>query len=307
MPGTSKVIQREFEKPFILSKSHINRIIEILDNKFAQIKGKTTRKQLGLLMNNGKVYNSENPEEIFRVDNSKKNPVKRLDIEYNLLDGTQKNRPIPPFVSIKFHGNDQFPRIETEFSGDDFKWLSECSAEIEEQVDRIVPESLPYKLLGTERFRMFFFLAPLIAIMLIPIWLSSYMNSKPYQLFSIDPKHVQSLQEQIAKVKTADDKINIIYQIVQHNLHDADAASKSIFLDPKTYFLMLPLLIIIGSLFYIYKYCYPVFLFEWNDMAQWHTDRIRVRRFLWGAIIVAFVIGVLGNIFMLGLTPTLAR
>lgn len=71
----------------------------------------------------------------------------------------------------------------------------------------------------------------------------------------------------------------------------------------KSALLLVPALLTILSLAYLIKYCYPGSVFLWGDFIEHYNAIIERRKFVWNAIVISLLVGILGNLFVFGLSP----
>ena len=71
-------------------------------------------------------------------------------------------------------------------------------------------------------------------------------------------------------------------------------------LDPKTVANHLTLLIAMMDFAYLYKRCYPILVFAWGDCGDQYKTIQAKRSFIWGGIFLSLLVGVLGNLFVVG-------
>jgi hypothetical protein len=73
-------------------------------------------------------------------------------------------------------------------------------------------------------------------------------------------------------------------------------------LDPSTRSsIVVPTLIVFAAFAYVYYKCYPLAAFLWGDAEDWYKKILSQRRLIWSSIIIALAVGILANLFLLGL------
>jgi hypothetical protein len=61
-------------------------------------------------------------------------------------------------------------------------------------------------------------------------------------------------------------------------------------------------ILILGTIIYILAVCHPTNRFLWGDYRDHYNALAKRRNFLWGTVVVAMILGVLSNLFVLNLT-----
>jgi hypothetical protein len=65
----------------------------------------------------------------------------------------------------------------------------------------------------------------------------------------------------------------------------------------------LPFIVIVGALVYLALVCYPWAVFAWGDWDQEHAEIVGRRRMIWTVVVVALLLGITTNLFVLSLPP----
>lgn len=75
----------------------------------------------------------------------------------------------------------------------------------------------------------------------------------------------------------------------------------------KVLLVFLPAIIIAFAAWFALARCYPRWLFLWGDFVNEENDRrMQLRNTCWQVVVISFIVGVVGNLFVMGLTSALA-
>jgi hypothetical protein len=116
-----------------------------------------------------------------------------------------------------------------------------------------------------------------------------------------DLKEIESLQSAPNFSKSKAEEV-VSRQI--RNLTQARKDRRSILawaIQWRTIFLVVPFVLILAALSHLYFSCYPQAVFLWGDAEEWYKGILNRRTVVWTSIIIAFGVGVLGNLFVFGL------
>ena len=301
MDQTSVFLNKSFGATFILEKSKLLRLLNIIEEKYKSI-GKKPKSIFAIILKNGKQMGVNDIEHVLGHDNAIKNPIDFLGINYEChneddvidYDSTYSISKSEIKVTVKSYN---------------VRFANELFAEIEEQVERAIVKSWISNLkrtISSDPRRI----APLIVsiimmLILIPIIILVEPQQNIYRnnfLSNSDIQHILKLSE---KVQTIDDKINLLYKYNMLQLDNIKTNTnlysfKNIFLkfDLKLIFILLPFFIIIFSFVYLLIYCYPGSLFLWGDYEDYYNRIQNKRKFVFNTILVALIIGIIGSLFV---------
>jgi hypothetical protein len=120
------------------------------------------------------------------------------------------------------------------------------------------------------------------------------------------------LESQMPAMSTVEEKVDYIYKLQRSQVAQLSKSAKSGVLKnavsfvtsnkSKTMFLLLPFLIVIGSLWYLFAKCYPRAVFCWGDYGQFYQTIVARRKFIWGTVVISGTIGIIGNLFVSSLS-----
>ena len=301
MDQTSVFLNKSFGATFILEKSKLLRLLNIIEEKYKSI-GKKPKSIFAIILKNGKQMGVNDIEHVLGHDNAIKNPIDFLGINYECHN---EDDVIDYDITYSISKSE----IKVTVKSYNVRFANELFAEIEEQVERAIVKSWISNLkrtISSDPRRI----APLIVsiimmLILIPIIILVEPQQNIYRnnfLSNSDIQHILKLSE---KVQTIDDKINLLYKYNMLQLDNIKNNTnlysfKNIFLkfDLKLIFILLPFFIIIFSFVYLLIYCYPGSLFLWGDYEDYYNRILNKRKFVFNTILVALFIGIIGSLFV---------
>ena len=286
-------INRSYKNSFVLDKSKAFRINDIIETNFKKAKSVTINTEFNLVLSNEKELNLDTFSNIFQIDNGRKNRVKKLKLKWS---GNNNE------ILISFSDK---PIVRVDVTGTDLDWTNELFAEIDEQIERTKVYSLIHKI-KVDFFAVILFLL-LFGFSPMLILLTNNSNNQ-FNITSVD----KIVLTEIAKdVKTTDDKINFLFETqlkdLDINIHNENPESTFdnlgvYFSDWRTYMIIIPIMAILGILWYLLAHCYPLSVFDWGDMAEEYKKTIERRKLLWNIVIGSIIIGILTNFFVFSVT-----
>lgn len=293
----NNILTKNYAKPFILSKTKLIRIYEIVSRRFAEIcNDKEIITMINVSLKNGKSRRIDNIELLFDLDNSLTNNITFLSIFWKI--GQKKDDDFT-FISIDYISNPcpiRRSSISLEGESPSFTWLNETFAQLEEQIDRTIPSGLIYKMrnLPSELQTLIFLFIPLLLFMI------TFLFINEPKISNINAQSRIILNEKYKTAITIENKIDFLFDLASKQL-GVDKISKESprhFLDVRTYFILSPILVTILIFLYLYFKCYPIYVFEWGDYEVYHAKLVERRKFLWNVIIGSLFIGIIANLFV---------
>lgn len=297
-------IVRKYRKPFVLTKTKLARICEIVNKRFTDLsKEEVFDLNFEVVLEKGKKHSIHSLESLFNMDNSMSNRIKELSIEWEM--GKEDDRAYT-VVAVDYDSNPH-PMTGTSIflsgKSPNFTWLNEMFAELEEQIDRTVPVGYMYRLKSLPYlYKLLIFMASFTLILGLISSFQSLSESKG--AFQIAERDRALILQKAKDTNTTDEKINIIFDVITSSLMHCETDSRfwGYLKDAKTYFLLSPVVLVIFMFFYLYIRCYPSYVFEWGDIETYHLKLIERRKYLWSVIVGSLLVGILANLFVYGLS-----
>jgi hypothetical protein len=289
-------VYKAFNQSFALDKNKLSRIVNIIEQRYTEI-GITPISTYRVLLKNGKIIQVTTPDELLQLDNIVKNPVRNLQISY--VD--QQNAP-QHSLTLNFGGTAH--DIELRVLGSERKWADQFFAEVEEQIERLFTGNI-FSVFSRRNASLIFPIFASIIFTLATIVLSIFFPS-PTSRERLSLEQINTLLELSEQAKTEQEKLDVVFQILTKQLEKArdsqTAFNFASLLDYRFFFLALPLIIIVACIIYLAAYCYPRQAFLWGDYENHYTSLLSRRTMLWGTIILSIVLGVVTNLFVIGLS-----
>lgn len=303
-------LENTYKTAFELNKSKLIRLNDVLDKHFQKITIGTLSVKHLAKFNNGKEGNFTQINELFNLDNGIKNRITEIKTTYKKDTSS---------AIINFDGDRRIPQISIYVEGKETDWVNECYAEVEEQTERTKLSGWIYEL---KKSNATYFLQVFAAALIMPIILigefSSLFKSPESNTISEKEKIRLELIEKAEVAKTTDEKINFLLEATRvYTLKDlpiekveekkVKEPSKilQVLTNWKIYCIIIPILLLVGILFYIFSYCYWMYAFIWGDMEDDYKKMTDKRKTLWNILIGSLILGILSNLFVFGITETI--
>lgn len=279
---------------FILDERKFIRIVEVTKERLRRVQTNyefSERYEVGFL--DKKEIRIARSEDVINLDNSHKNPIVYLRAAFEL----KADAKVVYGIQIGFQ-SDSFYREPVYTSGisPELPWLQETIGAIEEQLERTMPKNLIYALnAGSLRF----FIVLLLAIVIIP--LSILTNQTKNRL---PQEKIKELIVAAEQVKSDTDKIDFLFRHTVASIEKTSPSEKikNTLSDTRTYYKGIPILITLISFLVAVFWLYPRNIFSWGDRGESYERIIERRKFVWYGVFLSLIIGVLGNLFVLGVT-----
>jgi len=293
-------IYNSYDKPFLLDEAKLRRIKSLIDEKYAELQ-LTPKYKFEVYTVGQRNYTYNDLDALLSLDNSKKERIKDLFLTCTHGDIESAKNEDKDRIEIHFHGgfNTSMCLI---IRDENTKWANEVNAVLDEQIDRTVQIGVMTRI-SHQKW-------PIAVIILIAILLGSMFSSgknSGKNSFTLEASDVTKLESILSDTSTtnqekADDAILLF---AQRALENANAENASLWhrmlSDWTTVFLLIPPAIIIISLLYVAFMCYPSAVYFWGDAKDWFKSIENRRRTVWSVIIVSTIMGILGNLFVVGL------
>lgn len=301
-------MSKTYDSIFILDISKLARLLNIIEERFKSIDLPPIA-SFEITTKKGKTFYASDIEGIIKHDNPIKNPIINLSIKYYDLKEEPKTLC---YIYYDKDGNDINMKIQSE----NMKWGNDLFAEVEEQLERSLVSNLLYK---TRKLNIFSLLPILIALLGFVVGFTlSFLspNHDNIKLINyLSPNNISKLQINSNKANNTDEKIDFLYKIhaaqlnnivskdmpKKNNLSDSIIVIKQ-YLNWKSFFIILPVLVIVACIIYLLRYCYSGSMFLWGDFIEYYQTILERRKILWSTVIFALSIGIIGNLFVFGLS-----
>lgn len=295
---SSAVVKHEYSSPFLLDKSKLSRMIDIIANKF-KAHGFQSSLSFDVTLQNGKKVSLTLLDELLSLDNAVHNSISVLIIRVNDLND-DPNRNFK--VSIHYD-DDKRDNVVVQVESTESGVALQLFAELEEQVERTLLKNWAYSMMKRD------FILRLTTILTIPVMLLTIVSSAwQLTLSNIEKPATEMLIGKYSEATTQEEKINFLFDYTMEQIKSKQ--TKSIpnefkldrFLTLQTLLIVLPILIVVGTLIYIFTKCYPYANFLWGDYEEYYTQIISRRSTLWNLVIGSILLGIISNLFVMGIS-----
>ena len=295
-------IFKSYEEPFVIDEAKLRRIKGILDDKLGAPET-TLRYKFDINTISSRHYTFSDIDELFHLDNSNKERVQDVFLICTLVkDGAAPDEEKKE-IEVHFHGDS-----ETKMCLDimhEQKMANELYSLLEEQVDRAKQSGLMSRISYLNRKWYGFVWA--LNILFVALLLYLLLRGSPNNLPSLTPSDVGQVNNFLSNSSLTDSQKadRIILVLAERIAANYETQNRGIMqrllTDWTTWFLISPPIIIGASLIYLIQVCYPSAVIIWGDAKDWFSALIGRRRAIWSLIIISIVMGVLGNLFVVGL------
>lgn len=302
MDQKSAKLHKSFDSIFLLEKSKLSRLLNIIEEKYKG-SGLDPKSIFEITLKNGKKMSVHDIEYVLGHDNAVKNPITHFSLKYSCSINDD-------ITECEVIYNKVMSSIDIFIESVNVKWANELFAEIEEQIERIIVKSFVYSFkrqILKDPGLLVIIIGSIFGIITMSIVLT-FLQPQPSSgkdfLLNSDVQHILTLSK---NAKSNDDKIGVIYEyyitrLTNINIKEKGVSFIDIFhkFDLKIILILLPLLIIVISGFYLFRYCYPGSIFLWGDYEDHYNDILNRRKIVSNTIIITLLIGIIGNLFVYG-------
>jgi hypothetical protein len=308
MNPKAATLRKSIKSVFILEKSKISRLLNIIEDKYNSVDFEPISSFEVTLKDRKKIIVSD-IEHVLSLDNSVNNPLISLSINYrNSNDDDKSTCEIHYYTELSnYEGFSGSSVIDISIVSSNVRWANELFAEIEEQIERILVKSWIYNLRKYSTIPLFPSLIPLTLltlIMMIAFLIYSPAISPLSETDFLLKSDIERILIGFQNAKNTDEKIGALSEYYISRLKNMERAGSVSFsemvhkFDIKILLILLPLFIMLISFYYLFKYCYPGSIFLWGDYEEYYNKIINKRKFIINTIIITLFIGIIGNLFV---------
>lgn len=296
-----KVVRNYRNRTFILTGRKFGRIVEVSKERMDKLAaGLPVAERFAVTFANSKDVTLSRLEDVLALDNGVKNRI--VEVKYLVWADDQGERP--HWLVVDYDAQSS-TTVQIAAASSNITWMEDTVGALEEQVDRTIASELPSFVRGFPEFAV---LGSFIMATLVGVLSTSSIEKRtksPLGLSQDDSSALVSL----AKTASSDhEKLDFIFRYLRASL-EAPAEEPSLLAqyatDHRTYLIGIPLLVAAFAAFAALKWFSPRNVFVWGDLEEHYTKLTERRKFLWYGVVASLVIGVLGNLFILGVSPSL--
>jgi hypothetical protein len=301
-------VANSFTSAFVLDKPKLTRILNVIEDRFKEA-GYQFKPEFEVIHANRRQIKLSSMEDLFTLDNTLKNPITNLQV---ITTGV-KREDSDSFelkamqCSFGFDG-DRTRNIRLSVRAEAGpKLAAQIFAELEEQIERTFSKGWVYKYIkGDAGEYLKLLLLGLLSLILIglSVYLSVLNETVVPQPSNND---IQALIEKSKQAKSIESKVDFLFESEIKRLEmmarqPTPTLDFSQLFNLRNMFIVLPLLIILTCTAYLIGWCYPRVVFLWGDYETYYNDLITRRKSIWSLVILSLVFGIIGNLFVYGLS-----
>ncbi len=294
-------IQKVYKAAFLLDKAKLSRIIDIMEDRFNDLQLEF-KPMYSIELSQGNELNLHNIEDLFELDNTVRNPIKNLTIkasDKNLNNHTSLECCVAFGIKGFFFST---KNISLEVKSLEPKITLQVFAILEEQIQRVILDDWVYRIIQSGILELWFL--PVSFMGLIPLLL---LLSKGFH--SLSNEKIKLLLTEANTSNTYEQKIDFLFNVKKNELEQqldyTSGFDLSSLVNLKTFFVLLPIGIIVVCSIYVISKCYPVNIFLWGDYEAYYNRLVARRNTLWTVVILSIILGIITNFFIIGISDFL--
>lgn len=130
-----KQIHKDYERPFLLEKTKLDRLLDIIHDRLGEHQGTTKREDFEVFLSGQRREEMGGAEDVLKLDNSRKSKIQRLLI--TCCASTEGAARPEHEIQVDFDGRTvgkNKPKVIVSVRSDDARWSDRALSEVEEQV-----------------------------------------------------------------------------------------------------------------------------------------------------------------------------
>lgn len=298
-----KQIHKDYERPFLLEKTKLDRLMDIIHDRLREHQGTTRRDDFEVVESGQRREEMTSVEDVLKLDNSRKSKIQRLLI--TCCASTEGAARPEHEIQVDFDGRivgKSKTKVIVSVRSDDAGWSDRALSEVEEQVERTSLQDFAHRavlvLLGGSvavilLLMLAFSLGPGSGRLAIDFAGAMWLHPS-------DMDHVEQILKQGRTI--TDEEMREINTMQLRNLLEEQRPKPAFngWTRQKT-FVGAPLLIVLACVVYLGLRCYPSAVFLWGDEVERYNKMLQSRRIIWNIVIGMTVVGVLSKFLYAGL------
>ena len=298
-----KQIHKDYERPFLLEKTKLDRLLDIIHGRLREHQDTTKRDDYEVCLSGQRREEMTSVDDVLKLDNSRKSKIQRLLITScaSTKGAARPEHEIQVDFDGRTVGNIKTKVVVSVRSGD-AGWSDRALSEVEEQVERTSLQDVPHRVtLAVLGVSVLIVLLFLLVSSLIS-WNSANGDADVMWLRLRDVDRVEQILKQGRTI--TDEEMREINTMQLRNFLQEQRAKPAFsgWTRQKT-FVGIPLLTILACALYLISRCYPSAVFLWGDEVERYNKMLQTRRIVWGIIVGVAVVGLLSKVLYAGLVP----
>jgi hypothetical protein len=310
--GFVKELRKEYQRAFLLEPTKLRRLIEIVHERLGDQRHTASRDSFEVFMSASHREDMTNVDDVLALDNSSKRKIQRLVF---VSSATVAGAAAPDReVQVDFAS----PRVVTSIQkivaisvrSDDGVWASATLSAVEEQVERTwLARTQPVLILIVMAALLIFVLLSWLLSISLPGQTTFERQANLSSLWLQGPD-LDRVEQLVAQQRTlTDDELREIATRQLRNFVRAERPPQST--SQKSWqtwwFIIFPMVVVLGCVIFLLVKCYPTAVFLWGDEEGRFATAMRQRKVLWGVIGGVVGVGLLGKFFYEGVAPWFRR
>lgn len=287
--------------PFLITENKISRIVEVARERLERFgDGFVICFSFTVTLSGNKKIRFDSITSVLGLDNSKSRPIVGLEIECF----AQNDEGVVHRISIDFDTTpDSLGLVMLYVYSSHVAWVQETMGALEEQIERVFPSGIVY-MLAKKDYTLILPLMMLGAIGLIMGWLFSLISrSSGFGPFKVPANVYENLKELGNNATSDSEKIDFIYRLLMSTNESMQKGwDFRFFVEIRTYLIGIPTVVTMLCALAAILTCYPKTVFAWGDWVEIYDRIVERRKFLWYGVIGSVMVGILGNLFAMGLS-----
>ncbi|MEX0774733.1 MAG: hypothetical protein WD042_03350 [Phycisphaeraceae bacterium] len=295
-----KQIHKEYERAFLLEKTKLDRLMDIIHGLLGEHKSTTKHDDFEVFLSGQRREEMTSVDDVLNLDNSRKSKIQRLLI--TCFASTERGARPDHEIQVDFDGRNigkNKTKVTVSVKSDDSGWSARALSEVEEQVERTSLEDS-----ASRGVLWCLFIGVLFVIGFLLLSSFAGLNSgtgRDADAMWLRVRDVERIEQILKQQRTlTDEEMREIATTQLRNVVLAYRESRPSGLTRQKAYIGVPLLVVLGCVIYLIGLCYPTAVFLWGDEVERNAKMLHTRRVLWGLIISGIGFGVLSKFFVAG-------
>jgi hypothetical protein len=287
---------KSYSDPFILEKSKLDRLATLLRETIDP--SPNLEEHYEIHHADGTLTILESTDKVYQLDNSGKKLIRSLKVRMASKSADAPGSPREVDVTFEdvLHG----ARTTISVLAPDPRWVASTFALIEEQVERCLKKDILYGLTASRLSGRLSLLMPIAFLLVITLLLLDKGHELRNHMW-LSPTDMTEIKSQLsAPAPLTQDQYLAIVKRQLKNIQ-RQSSTRAFQFSWLHFFILGPILLIVASLFYLVRFCYPSTIFSWGDREDWHSRLLKQRAFVWSAILASTTVGILTGLFVLSI------
>jgi hypothetical protein len=292
-----KQIHKDYQRPFLLEKTKLDRLMAIIHDRVQEHPNTTTRDDFEVFMSGPRRDEVTSIEDVLKLDNSRQSRIQRILVT---CSASTKSTARPEHeIQVDFDGTSVAKtKITVSVRSDNAGWSDRALSEVEEQVERTSFQDRPARTvlallsIGVLFVLLFMALSPLSSV-------HSFRSADVMWLRDRDVDRIEQILKQDRTI--TDDEMREVATRQLRNVLEGSTVSLVGGWTKQKIFVAVPLLAVLACLLYLMFKGYPSAIFLWGDEVARYERMVHTRRVIWNFLIGGIIFSVLARLLFAGL------